>query len=307
MTGSAAGPLVSTAHKCDPEGFEEAWISPDGEVLDPSWWLSARCPNPRRGVAFRLASGLLVPVPCGQIRCEHCSRFHGLVALEMVRSTSERMGNPEVAVTLTSVDPDRDVSRMWSRDTEQVLRALRRRWPLTEYLAFMEWTTGQGTRSGGRRRPHSHLLVRGVPREAAAVAEELVRDVWASRTGANRVEVAPLRAAENGVAYLALHHLKGGQAPPEGWTGRRLRASVPCPERGRPGWWGADPGALRRQARREVAERAHRAAEVTKRKEAVRDLVEQGVPDDVAEGPCFRGGRGADPSPPSSTGRTGQA
>jgi hypothetical protein len=189
----------------------------------------------------------LIPVPCGRVRCLNCARFHGLVALEMVRSTSIRMGNPEVAVTLTSVDPKRDVSATWSRDTEQVLRALRRRWPATEYLAFMEWTTGRGKHSGGLRRPHSHLLVRGVPRSGCAHAHELVAGIWESRTEANRVEVAPLRAAEDGVAYLALHHLKEGQAPPEGWRGRRLRPSK--------GWWGTDAPTLRREARCYVDQR----------------------------------------------------
>lgn len=192
----------------------------------------------------------------------------------MVRDTSQRMGNPQAAVTLTSVDPDRDTSRRWSKDMEQVIRALRRRWPAVEYLGFMEWTSGRGPRSGGRRRPHSHLLVRGLPAEHAERAEKVVRQVWEARTGAHVVEVAPLRAAEDGVAYLALHHLKPSQAAPEGWRGRRLRPSK--------GWWGSNAAELRRAATHAVAERAHRSRVTKERKAAIAGYVEQGVEPDLA-------------------------
>lgn len=192
----------------------------------------------------------------------------------MVRDTSRRMGNPEVAVTLTSWDPGRDVGAGWRRDVEQTVRALRRRWPQLEYLGFMEWTSGEAATSGGQRRPHMHLLVRDLPRDAAGEAEGLVCEVWSARTGANRVEVAPLRAAEDGAAYLALHHLKPNQAAPEGWKGRRLRPSR--------GWWGCDPSELRREAREAVAERSHRARVREERRAEVAAYVEQGCPEDVA-------------------------
>lgn len=192
----------------------------------------------------------------------------------MVRDTSRQMGNPECAATLTSVDPDRDTSAAWSRDVEQVIRALRHRWPDVQYLAFMEWTSGTGPRSGGRRRPHAHLLLRGLPRARAELAEATVRRVWEQRTGAHRVEVAPLVAAEDGVAYLALHHLKPNQAAPEGWTGRRLRPSK--------GWWGTDPRALRRASALAVADRAHAARLTTERRSEVAGLIEAGCDPDAA-------------------------
>lgn len=168
----------------------------------------------------------------------------------MVRDTSERMGNPTVAVTLTSVDPDRPLGKEWSRDVEHVTRAVRRRHPETQYLGFMEWTTGKARHAGGRRRPHQHFLMRGIPRNEAAATESVVREVWEARTGANRVEVAPLRSNEAGIAYLALHHRKENQAPPESFTGRRLRASK--------GWWGMDAHELRKSARERLQQRATR-------------------------------------------------
>jgi hypothetical protein len=192
----------------------------------------------------------------------------------MVRDTSARMGNPEAAMTLTSVDPDRDTSTGWSRDVEHVIRALRRRWSEVEYLLFMEWTSGRGPRSGGRRRPHGHLLLRGLPREATERAEAITRRVWETRTGAYRVEVAPLRAAEDGVAYLALHHLKPSQAAPENWRGRRLRPSK--------GWWGANARELRQEAEQRVADRAHHARVTEERRAAIAAYVEQGLEPDMA-------------------------
>ncbi len=199
------------------------------------------CPTPKPGLALLFPDGRLIPLPCGRLRCPSCSRYLAVVALEMVRDCSERMGNPTVAVTLTSVDPDRPLGREWSRDVEKVTKAMRRRAPAFEYLAFMEWTSGQAARSGGRRRPHQHFLGRGVEQDQAPALEEVVRTVWEGRTGANRVEVTPLRQNERGIAYLALHHRKESQAPPESFTGRRLRASK--------GWWGADAHELRREAR----------------------------------------------------------
>jgi hypothetical protein len=251
-------------------------MAPDGLILDAGWSAATRCPRPARGVAFLLGDGRYAPVGCGRVSCPGCGKRHALAALEMVRDTSARMGNPECAATLTSVDPDTDTSARWSRDVEQVIKALRRRWSGVQYLAFMEWTTGRGRRSGGRRRPHSHLLLRGLPRDQAPLAESTVRRVWEQRTGAHRVEVAPLVAAENGVAYLALHHLKPNQAAPEGWTGRRLRPSK--------GWWGTDPKQLRDASERLVAERAHRDRERQLRRAEVDRLVEAGCdPKDAAD------------------------
>lgn len=192
----------------------------------------------------------------------------------MVRDTSERLGNPDVAITLTSVDPGRALAGVWSRDVEHLTRALRRRWPALQYLGFMEWTTGEARRSGGLRRPHMHLLARGLPREAAGDAERLIGFRWRARTGASIVECKPLRVAENGVAYLALHHLKPAQHAPEGWKGRRVRPSK--------GWWGTDAAALKRQAQNVVRDRAHRARVKDGRRAAVADLAGQGVPEDVA-------------------------
>jgi hypothetical protein len=183
------------------------------------------------------------------------------------------MGNPSVALTLTSWDPFRDVQKTWARDVEHVIRALRRLAPSLQYLGFMEWTEGTKARDG-QRRPHLHALIRGVPLDLVDELERLTRKVWTERTGAHRVELAPLRAAEDGVAYLALHHLKPAQHAPEWWSGRRLRPSK--------GWWGAPPKDLREWAREEVRDKAQRHKLKEARRDEVMALIEQGCPDELA-------------------------
>lgn len=270
-SGARSAPSCLLPDKSHPEA---RWRGPGGEVFDRAWWSKSACPTPKIGLALAYPSGRMAPLPCGRVRCPHCAAYHALTALEMVRDTSDRMGNPTVAITLTTADPDRPLGKAWSKDVEQVTRALRRRHQDAEYLGFMEWTTGRAKTAGGRRRPHQHFLARGIPRSAAEATEQVVREVWEARTGASRVEVAPLRSNERGIAYLALHHGKESQAPPDSFTGRRLRASK--------GWWGRPAAEVRSEAK-ERLRTAHT------RKQLMAQLSEefeaQGVPPDVLDDP----------------------
>ena len=205
----------------------------------------------------------------------------------MVRESCDRMGVPSVVVCVTSVDPYRCTGPVWADDMKQLVKALRRRWPDAEYLGFMEWTTGKGARSGGLRRPHMHLLFRGIPPEEAALCESIVRRVWLARTGANRVEASALESLQGSLQYVAMHHMKPDQAPPEGWTGRRLRPSQ--------GWWGADAKQLRADARTVVLERAHVARIKAERSAEVAALVGDGLPEDLARDVVY--GPAEDPRP----------
>ena len=72
---------------------------------------------------------------------------------------------------------------------------------------------------------HSHWLVKGLKAEGLEQVEQWVRVEWAKLTGAWIVQLAALETVGGVVGYLALHHEKQSQAPPEGWTGRRLRPS----------------------------------------------------------------------------------
>jgi hypothetical protein len=128
-------------------------------------------------------------------------------------------------MTLTTVDPQRDLSA-FRKDTEQVFRLVRRHLGAdVGYLGMMEWTTGTGRRSGGHRRAHQHVLLKRCEPAAAEALEGAVRAVWEARTGASRVEIRALRSVAGATAYLLHHHNKWSQAPPAGFRGKRLRPS----------------------------------------------------------------------------------
>jgi hypothetical protein len=121
-----------------------------------------------------------------------------------------------------------------------VMRALKRRWPEVEYACLVEFTTGYGPRSGGRRRPHWNLLLKGIPAADVDLARELVARVWCQHVdaapGAQYVGVV----SETGglMRYLAHHFQKESQAPPPGWRGHRFIKS-------RGYLWAATPAARR--------------------------------------------------------------
>jgi hypothetical protein len=110
---------------------------------------------------------------------------------------------------------------------EFVKRALRRRWPEAEYAALLEFTTGYGPRSGGLRRPHWNLLIKGVPAEAAEEAGAAVFPIWCRQVDAlpDKQHASAIYAPEGLVRYMAKHFSKSSQAPPEGFRGQRFNCS----------------------------------------------------------------------------------
>jgi LmbE family N-acetylglucosaminyl deacetylase len=185
----------------------------------------------------------------------HAGRDAGACALPvesaLVVKLDSQLRQPTVGLTTTTRDPAFDFGAL--RKAEASLwRWLRQTLDLdVQYLGFLEWTSGRGTRSGGHRRPHLHHLVKGIPADHELLAPtalldeagdvvldpdgnpvlttELERRVsakWLEFTAdAWVVEVRPLRTPAGAIAYLTLHHHKREQAPPPGFTGRRLRPS----------------------------------------------------------------------------------
>jgi hypothetical protein len=193
-------------------------------------------------------------VRCGASnRCWYCARLAAIETAMVLQLDGEQRGHPTIGMTLTTVE-HRTTSADLRRGIEQLFRALRRRWPAISYCAFIEWTTGTAKLSGGHRRIHVHLLLKGLPVAATAAAETIARDVWKARTRAHRVEVRELRSAGGATAYLALHHRKRSQGPPAGWSGKRLRSSR--------GYFGAtgNVAQLREHARAMLADRRLYAA-----------------------------------------------
>jgi len=130
---------------------------------------------------------------------------------------------PEVWAVLTtsSTNPD---PRAFYRSREHVMRALKRRWPDVEYAALLEFTTGYGPRSGGKRRPHWNLLLKGIPAGDLDQAREVIVRVWCQRTrGSPRAQKVQLVTEAGGLMrYIAHHFQKESQQPPRGWKGHKL-------------------------------------------------------------------------------------
>jgi hypothetical protein len=203
-----------------------------------------------------MPDGTLEPVRCGASnRCDYCAMFAALEAA-LVLKLDAQIRQPTVGITTTTRRPDFTLDEL--REAERKLWAALRKgrrigltgrrkageplvdaFPELEYVGFVEWTTGEGSHSGGHRRPHIHHLTKGIPSDHALLAaktlddgtvttalEQRVSELWQKVTGdAFVVECRPLRTPAGAIAYLALHHHKKRQAPPIGFTGRRLRPS----------------------------------------------------------------------------------
>jgi hypothetical protein len=109
----------------------------------------------------------------------------------------------------------------------ELVRRIRARWPRLEYAYLVEFTTGYGPRSGGRRRPHWNWLVKGVDPADVDELRELVREVWCSRVDALRElqYVETLRSAGAALKYVSDHFGKASQRPPHGFSGQRFNVS----------------------------------------------------------------------------------
>ena len=157
-------------------------------------------------------------------RCPGCARAAAYEAMTMLRIDAETNSAPRYVLTLTSREAVTD-SKAYQAACAVFWRAFRRRYGQCEYCGFIEWTTGKAATSGGLRRLHSHWLVKLDQALDLDAVQAWVSDEWRKLTGAWVVQLAELRTVGGVVGYLALHHEKMEQAPPPGWTGRRLRPS----------------------------------------------------------------------------------
>jgi hypothetical protein len=189
----------------------------------------ARRGCPRWPEHFRLLSsqGELVRGRCRSTnQCSYCAKLAAVENAELLALDALAGSAPALWVVLTTADANPDPSAFY-KSREVLLRALRRRWPDCEYAALVEFTTGYGPRSGGRRRPHWNLLLKGVPREDMQRVQDVVRDVWCGRENAKPKAQFVGEVGEVGglLRYIALHFQKESQAPPPGWRGHRFLKS----------------------------------------------------------------------------------
>jgi hypothetical protein len=197
---------------------------------------------------LELATGERVPARCkASNRCGYCGQVSAIENAAVLRldAESDTGRRPTVGITLTTKDPLTDGQlRIY---TASFWRAFRQRWGRVEYCGFVEWTTGKARRAGGVRRTHVHYLVKDLrPDVELADVEAWVRVEWKKLAGAWVVEARELRTPAGAIAYLALHHQKREQAPPRGWSGKRLRPSK--------GYFNRPVRELRSEARLRLAE-----------------------------------------------------
>lgn len=110
----------------------------------------------------------------------------------------------------------------------EVVRSLRERFGRqVEYASLCEFTTGMGPRSGGLRRPHWNVFVKGLPTDRLDEIRDLVRERWCAFVDAEPQAqyVEQLRDAGAAANYVAMHFQKESQAPPVGWRGQRFNCS----------------------------------------------------------------------------------
>ncbi len=159
-------------------------------------------------------------------QCSYCARLAAVENAELLALDALAGVAPGVWAVLTTRTASSEPARFYE-SRRQVHRALRRRWPLCEYAALVEFTTGYGRLSGGLRRPHWNVLLKGVPADDVGEAGEVITGVWCAREDAERPGQHVGLVGELGglMRYLALHFQKESQAPPAGWRGHRFLKS----------------------------------------------------------------------------------
>lgn len=188
---------------------------------------------------FRLSNGDLVPVPCGKSTCPVCSRRQAMITAAMVGVDAES-DQPRVVSTFTT--RDRMTPALLREASHQIMKLVRAELGDVRYCHFLEFTTGKGRRSGGKRRPHLHTLWKGVDADAAPVIAGIAVHVLGRIAGAYRHDVEEIKTPAGATMYVARHHLKESQAPPAEWgPTRRVR-----PGRG---YWSRPSEELRSQAK----------------------------------------------------------
>ena len=144
-----------------------------------------RCSRWPKALRLHGSNGALVPGRCRSTRlCDYCSRLEA-VEISEVLALDAMMGNaPQVYAVLTTRSTSLNVKH-FMRSRAQVIKALRRRFPGLEYCCIVEFTTGRAGTSGGYRRVHFNLLLKGIPAELVHEACAIVERVWCEREDAD--------------------------------------------------------------------------------------------------------------------------
>jgi hypothetical protein len=164
---------------------------------------------------LRSSLGELVKGRChGPNKCAYCARLTAVENAELLALDGVHGTAPRWWAVLTTADTERrqEAYRSWWE--------VAKRRAGCETARLLEFTTGYAATSGGLRRPHWNVLVKGDERQARA----LLRG-WQGASGSTQGHVAAIGEVGGLLRYLALHFQKESQKPPEGWKGQRLTIS----------------------------------------------------------------------------------
>ncbi len=191
------------------------------------------CPTPRPGWALEVADSTTgeitkIPLPCGRNPCPHCRRRNVQVTAAKM-GLNQTMTDRKVTHAVLSTTRDWVDQATLSAGWKEMHRLVRRDvCSDARYSWFREWTTGK---RDGIRRTHYHSTWALDNDDQAAAVARISNRVWAKRAGAYHEKAhgwKPVWDAGGLTRYIAGlvgHHLKSGQAPPPGWTGRRFGTS----------------------------------------------------------------------------------
>jgi hypothetical protein len=158
--------------------------------------------------------------------CLYCAKLAAVENSELLALDALQGLAPRVWLCLTTPSDSIDPADFYAA-RKQLVKAIRRRLPAMEWAALVEFTTGYGSGSGGLRRPHWNVLVKGAGPDDLGWLVELVAKVWCPQVGGDRKAQHVGLVEEFGglMRYIALHFQKQEQAPPEGWRGHRFLKS----------------------------------------------------------------------------------
>jgi hypothetical protein len=168
--------------------------------------------------------------------CDYCARLAAIENTELLALDATEGIAPRVWAVLTTPSTDPRPAAFYGA-RKQLVKALRRRFPHLQWAALVEFTTGYGTRSDGKRRPHWNLLLKGLGPEDLPLLRAVIEAVWCPQVG-GAIEAqytGTIEEAGGLMRYIALHFMKESQSPPEGWRGHRFLKSrgylwLPTPE-----------------------------------------------------------------------------
>lgn len=197
---------------------------------------------------------------CGATNlCGWCSRVVALENAEVLSLDAVKGDAPTLLLVLTTRKHGPEGLRASVRSREVVARSLERRWPTVRWCSVLEFQTGEGTRSGGLRRPHWNYVLKGVPAGDVEEVEDVAARVWCPRMDAEPQAQAARQLSEVGglMRYLALHFHKPSQAPPAWFRGHRVTHSRASSRRPDGAYFAAGIAVAREEARMALRIRRH--------------------------------------------------